>query len=497
MRGLSLRGRLMTIGVIGMLVGLTGGAFVLYATLAYAVNRTLDNESSAAARDVAAMVDQQRLPNPVPVSGAQVIQVVDSQNRVVSGSATADKLTPLLRPAELQRALAGGTVIVPGARAGVAGPLRVRAISAGPAGDPVSVIVAVQVEDVLTSQLVLRTSLMIAIPLLVAVLALIAWRVIGWTLRPVEQLRLGAERIGGDARLGLDIGGWSGPAVWPAPAGAPSSAQSGSRPQQNGFQPQQSGSQPQRLPVPAARDEIQALALTLNDMLDRLAAGRARQRSFVADAAHELRSPLASMRTQLEVAQRLGEAGELPADLLPDVDRLSALVEDLLLLARADADAPPPARVDRIVAGELVSQIVAGYAEARVAVRIGSVADTADADNAVVIAARDELRRAVTNVVDNAVRHAKTGVELSVSMVAGHVVFAVSDDGPGIPLAERERVFDRFTRLDDARDRDAGGTGLGLPIVRELVRRAGGTVDFGSDPDVSRAEIRLPLADPP
>jgi len=449
----------MTIGVVGMLVGLAGGAFVLYATLAYAVNRTLDNESSAAARDVAAMVDQQRLPNPVPVSGAQVIQVVDSQGRVVSGSATADKLTPLLRPAELQRALAGGTVIVPGARAGVAGPLRVRAIPAGPAADPVSVIVAVQVGDVLTSQLVLRTSLMIAIPLLVAALALIAWRVIGWTLRPVEQLRLGAERIGGDARLGL------GERSEPAPA--------------------------QRLPVPAARDEIQALALTLNDMLDRLAAGRARQRSFVADAAHELRSPLASMRTQLEVAQRLGDAGELPSNLLPDVNRLSALVEDLLLLARADADAPPPARVDRIRAAELVADIVAGYADARVAVRSGEVAV-----DAVVTAAREELRRAVTNLVENAVRHAKTGVQVSVSIIAGDAVLAVSDDGPGIPLAERERVFDRFTRLDDARDRDAGGTGLGLPIVRELVRRAGGTVDFGTDPDVSRAEIRLPLAAP-
>jgi signal transduction histidine kinase len=468
----------MTIGVVGMLVGLTGGAFVLYATLAYAVNRTLDNESSAAARDVASMVDQQRLPNPVPVSGAQVIQVVDSQGRVVSGSATADKLTPLLRPAELKRALAGGTVIVPGARAGVAGPLRVRAISAGPAGDPVSVIVAVQVGDVLTSQLVLRTSLMIAIPLLVAVLALIAWRVIGWTLRPVEQLRLGAERIGGDARLGLGVGRGERYGSVPVPAGSPSS--------------DQGGSQPQRLPVPAARDEIQALALTLNAMLDRLAAGRARQRSFVADAAHELRSPLASMRTQLEVAQRLGEAGELPADLLPDVDRLSALVEDLLLLARADADAPPPARVDPIVAAELVAEIVADYADARVTVRAGAVADTA-----VVMAARDELRRAMTNLADNAVRHAKTGVELSASVAVGEVVFAVSDDGPGIPLAERERVFDRFTRLDDARDRDAGGTGLGLAIVRELVRRAGGTVDFGTDPDVSRAEIRLPLATPP
>ena len=457
MQGLSLRWRLITIGVVGMLVGLTGAAFVLYATLAYAVNRTLDNEASAAARQVAAMVDEQRLPNPVPVSEAQVIQVVDGQGRVVSGSATADRLTPLLRPDELSRALAGGTVIVPGSRAGSVGPLRVRAISAGPAGNPVSVIVAVQVADVVTSQIVLRTSLMIAIPLLVAVLAVIAWYVIGWTLRPVEQLRQGAERIG------AGVVGSSGP----------------------------SGGDPQRLPVPAARDEIQALALTLNDMLGRLAAGRARQRTFVADAAHELRSPLASMRTQLEVARHLGEAGELPDDLLPEVDRLAALVEDLLLLARADADAPLPARVDEVGVADLLDQVVVGYRDARVLVVVG------DSDpDAAVVASADELRRAITNLVDNAVRHARTRVELVAVRAGRDVLVTVTDDGPGIPPADRERVFDRFTRLDDARDRDAGGSGLGLPIVRELVRRAGGTVSFGDDPELSRAELRLPADRP-
>ncbi len=457
MRNLSLRWRLITIGVVGMLVGLTGGAFVLYATLAYAVNRTLDNEASAAARDVAAMVDQQRLPNPVPVSGAQVIQVIDTQGRVVSGSATADRLVPLLRPAELARALAGGTVTVPGSRAGTVGPLRVRAIRAGPADNPVSVLVAVQVGDVLTSQFVLRTSLMIAIPLLVAGLAVIAWYVIGWTLRPVEQLRLGAERIGASVEGGAGARG-------PLPP-------------------------PERLPVPPARDEIQALALTLNDMLGRLAAGRARQRTFVADAAHELRSPLASMRTQLEVAQHLGEAGRLPADLLPEVDRLSALVEDLLLLARADADAPLPARVDRVEVAALLTAISESYAEARVAVRTDRLDPAAR-----VTASVDELRRAVTNLVDNAVRHARSAVTLSVVADGGDVLIAVADDGPGIAPADRERVFDRFTRLDDARDRDAGGTGLGLPIVRELVRRAGGSVGFGTEPNVSRAEIRLPAS---
>jgi signal transduction histidine kinase len=318
------------------------------------------------------------------------------------------------------------------------------------------VIVAVQVADVVTSQIVLRTSLMIAIPLLVAVLAVIAWYVIGWTLRPVEQLRQGAERIG------AGVVGSSGP----------------------------SGGDPQRLPVPAARDEIQALALTLNDMLGRLAAGRARQRTFVADAAHELRSPLASMRTQLEVARHLGEAGELPDDLLPEVDRLAALVEDLLLLARADADAPLPARVDEVGVADLLDQVVVGYRDARVLVVVG------DSDpDAAVVASADELRRAITNLVDNAVRHARTRVELVAVRAGRDVLVTVTDDGPGIPPADRERVFDRFTRLDDGRARDAGGLGLGLSMVKEITEQHGGTVTIEDAPiGGARLRVRLPAA---
>ena len=122
--------------------------------------------------------------------------------------------------------------------------------------------------------------------------------------------------------------------------------------------------------MPAAADEIRALAITLNGMLDRLAAGRERQRSFVADAAHELRSPLASMRAQLEVAERLGEGGSLPADLLADLARLSGLVEDLLLLARSDADTRPPIRPALIDGRDLLVEVADGYVGQRVPVTV-------------------------------------------------------------------------------------------------------------------------------
>jgi signal transduction histidine kinase len=281
----------------------------------------------------------------------------------------------------------------------------------------------------------------------------IAWRVIGWTLRPVEQLRAGAEQISRTRRI-------NGP------------------------------TDHERLPVPAAADEIHALAVTLNEMLDRLAEARERQRSFVADAAHELRSPLASIRAQLEVAERLGEGGTLPADLMMDLERLSGLVEDLLLLARADADTRPPARLTPVDARDLVTEMTATYPDARVPVILSANGSM------MIMGDPEELRRAVGNLVDNAVRHARTRVEVAAEVDHDQAVISVSDDGPGIPLADRERVFERFTRLDDSRGRSSGGAGLGLAIVRELVTRAGGTVALSaaSSPWTVRAELRLPLA---
>ncbi len=313
----------MIIGVSGLAIALVVGGLALFAALRVAVDRTLDTEARATAEQVAAMVAEDRLPAPIPVSGAQLIQVVDGEGRVIGGSLLADRLTPLLRSDELSRALAGSAVEVSGARAGLDGPLRVVAAPGGRPG--VSVIVASQVGDVVASQRTLRNALLILFPLLLGLLGVIAYVVIGWTLRPVEQLRRGAERISG-------------------------------------------GGADERLSVPQAADEIRALAVTLNTMLDRLAAGRERQRSFVADAAHELRSPLTSMRTQLEVAQHLGEGGALTDDLLADVKRLSVLVEDLLLLARADADQRPPAVPETVELRSLLADVASSITEPRVPV---------------------------------------------------------------------------------------------------------------------------------
>jgi signal transduction histidine kinase len=338
----------------------------------------------------------------------------------------------MLLPAEVDQALAGGHVEVPGSRVGLASPLRTVALRAQPQGRPGSVVVvAQQFDDLTRSQHVLRTTLLLTYPLLLAVLALIAWRVVGATLRPVEALRSSAEHISG---RGGD----------------------------------------ERLPVPASRDEIGALAVTLNSMLDRMAESRARQRRFVADAAHELRSPLTSIQTQLEVAHRLGEDGPGSADLHAEVVRMSALVEDLLVLARLDSHEAPRSSVEPVDVSGWLDDVVGRYASARVPVRLA--ADSAD--GLVVRGRREDLRRALTNLVDNAVRHARSRVELAACRDDRHVVVEVRDDGSGVPAEDRARVFERFTRLDDARDRDAGGSGLGLAIVREIVVSEGGDVEL-------------------
>jgi signal transduction histidine kinase len=319
-------------------------------------------------------------------------------------------------------------------------------VSAGLPTDPVRILVARSTADVEQGVHLLRVTLLIAFPLLVILLAAVSWRVTGAALSPVEALRTGAEEITGGARPG-------------------------------------------RLPVPDSADEIHRLAVTLNGMLHRLDVARARQRAFVADAAHELRSPLTNMRTELEVAQRLPDSTDWPEladDLLTDVERLSRLVDDLLLLARADdaATRPAAAPTEKVELGQLLTEVSARYPAVtyrRPAVPVPTKGE------------RDALGRVVANLLDNATRHAESAVELSVRPDGAYQRISVVDDGPGIPPADRERVFQRFTRLDDGRARDAGGSGLGLAIVRELVRRHGGTVTLSDAGPGLRVDVRLPV----
>jgi len=245
---------------------------------------------------------------------------------------------------------------------------------------------------------------------------------------------------------------------------------------------------------------VRSLALTLNDMLDRLAAAQQRQRALVSDTAHELRSPIASIRAQLEVALDHPEGQEWEStarDVHADVLRLARLAEDLLLLARLDERAGTPRHGAAIDLAELTASVVARYAGARV-----PVACEGCAEPCLMSGDRDALDRLLVNLIDNAVRYAKSGVTVTVGREDTEVALTVTDDGPGIPDADLERAFDRFARLDDARSRDGdegSGAGLGLAIVRATAQAYGGTAHLEpGDPAASapglRAVVRLPAA---
>ncbi len=294
---------------------------------------------------------------------------------------------------------------------------------------------------------VITGALAVGVPLLVLTVALVTWRVTGWALRPVEAIRAEVAEIS-DRDLH------------------------------------------RRVPVPRSQDEIARLAVTMNTTLDRLEAAGIRQRRFIADASHELRSPITVLRTQLEVAQAHPDPalwGELVSGALEDTVRLQDLAADLLLLARLDTGEPPPA------AAVDLADVAREAARSRRRDRIP--VDMEIAPEATVRGSTLWLSRLVTNLLDNAQRHADGRVRLLLRVDAARrtAVLEVCDDGPGIPAADRERVFERFTRLDDARSRDEGGSGLGLAIARDIATRLGGSLTVEDAPAGARLVARLPL----
>jgi signal transduction histidine kinase len=430
----SLRARLTLITSAGLAVALALGAVLLASSVRSALVNGLDVSARQGAVEVATLLDQNRLPSPVPVPPDTVtIQVLDANGRIVNVSAGADRLVPMLPAAQARAAARTGRArMLPGAPLGMPSLLRVVAV---PASGGHVVIAAVSFAQVHESLATLGRAEFIGGPLLFGLLTLAIWLVTGYTLRPIAALRRGAAEV---TATGV----------------------------------------PRALPVPPARDEVRLLAVTLNDMLSRLAEAQQRQRDLVSDTAHELRSPIASIRAQLEVALDYPEAvdwAETARDVHADTLRLARLAEDLLLLARLDGQ---PLRRSSVDLCELCGTVAAGYATARVPVR-ASVPSSGETPCRVA-GDPDALRRLLVNLLDNAVRHADSQVRVSVRSEAGWAVLTVTDDGPGIPAADRERVFGRFTRLDNARDRTGEeGAGLGLAIVRSTAEAHGGSASLG------------------
>jgi signal transduction histidine kinase len=303
-------------------------------------------------------------------------------------------------------------------------------------GVPVTVLFAQPLTSVTEATDYLLFYLLFGVPILILVVGAATYFFSGRALRPVEAIR---RRVAAMSEKDLD----------------------------------------QRVPVPAAHDEIRRLADTMNAMIGRLQDAQGVQRRFVADASHELRSPLATIAAGLELLQRDTTDPATVAALRRETERVNRLVEGLLLLARADERGLQPRReevdLDEIADAEQGRPAERGV---RVVVRAEPVR---------VIGDRGQLVRVLRNLVDNARRHARSQVLVTVGRDGdpsreNGAVLDVADDGPGVPAADRARVFERFVRLDDARARSDGGSGLGLAIVAEVVAAHGGTVELHEAP---------------
>ncbi|MFE1930808.1 sensor histidine kinase [Streptomyces sp. NPDC059474] len=251
----------------------------------------------------------------------------------------------------------------------------------------------------------------------------------------------------------------------------------------------------ERVTVPATGHEITALATTINTTLQRLDNAAAQQRRFVADAAHELRSPLTTLLASLEVALAYPERTDWPAAATTaarQTRRLQALAEDLLLLARLDTRTPTagPETVDLTA---LASRLTEQYplTERPLTLTCDSTAPAHAHGNL------DEYERLLRNLIDNAARHAAHRIQITIRNQDAWVVLTVHDDGPGVPTEDAERIFERFVRLDDARSRDHGGTGLGLAIARDLAHRHRGTLTLTPRTLGACFQLRLPRAPAP
>jgi signal transduction histidine kinase len=365
-------------------------------------------------------------------------QVVASSATSVPGGARLDTRVPEGEPPPDpdDASMVGG--MTTGSGDVIAAPLETIARTVGtPAGD-LTVTASVPVDQMARTVDALRRALVIGLPAVIALVAALVWVLVGRALRPVDAIRAEVDAITGSTMH-------------------------------------------RRVPEPPTGDEIGRLARTMNAMLSRLDTTATRQRQFVSDASHELRSPVAAIRTGLEVARRKADRANWPAVVdtaLVEESRLEALLDDLLLLAAHDENgdtALRPAAVD-------LNALAEAEAQRPRRVPVDVVHWSANGRALVVAGAADQLARAVSNLVDNAARHATSAVQISLSSDDHTVRVIIDDDGPGIPAPDRDRIFERFTRLDDSRARHRGGSGLGLAVVRSIVSRHQGQVRVDDSP---------------
>lgn len=437
----SVRSRSTLLGVAVVTVALVVASAVLVAAMERSLARASDDRARSRAAELAALAADGVLPAEVSAIGDDSLaQVVGADGRVLAASPNIAGRPPVSRflpsPAAVEVRTMRGLPDDDETE-----DYRVWAMRADTPQGPAVVYVGPSLEA--SQEVVARLvrQLLLGLPVLVALLAGALWFAVGRALAPIEAVRREVAAVSSTA---LD----------------------------------------RRVPVPETGDEVAVLAETMNAMLARLEQADRRQRDFVADASHDLRTPLTTVRAELETALAAPERADWPAlarTLLAETDRMAVLVDDLLFLARADSD--DPARGAALLdLDDLVREEVAAVRRTRAArVRCRLTA-------APVRGRREDLARMVRNLLLNAADHARAGVEVELAVVGDTVTLTVDDDGSGVPQDLAERVFERFVRGDASRSR--AGTGLGLSIVRAVAEAHDGSAAWAGG---SRFEVRLPL----
>ncbi len=372
----------------------------------------------------------------------EFVQVLDSTGQVVFSSANIEGRPVVAR-------------LLPGESTEVTvpiddNPFLVTAFGGVNEGEVYRILVGRNLDTVEESGRVVVSFLIAGLPLLLLLVGAVTWRLVGRALAPVEAIRSEVDSISTKELH-------------------------------------------RRVPIPASQDEIARLAATMNQMLERLDTGQARQRRFVSDASHELRNPVATIRQHAEVALAhpgTASAEELAEVVLTEDLRLQRLVEDLLMLAKMD-EGTSGSRKEPVDLDDIVFQEV-DRARRSTEVPI----DTGRVSGGRVDGDARQLSRLVGNLLENALRHAKGLVTVGLATESNGVVLHVEDDGAGISLGDRDKVFERFVRLEEARDRDSGGSGLGLAIVAEVASAHGASVSVTESPQGgARFDVRFPPDD--
>ncbi len=431
MRGLSVRARaaIASTLAIAVVLGLVIAGFTWF--FRWSAD---DHVRSLAQTTAEVLVDRvaiDGLPVVTEYDGDALVQVVDASDRVAAAGRGA---------ANVSLPRTSGPITIEGTRYYV--------VDIVVPGTDLQVRVAQEYEDDASTRRTAQTVLIAVAPTLLVLVAILAWFATARALRPVAEIRREVEAIGAS-----DLH--------------------------------------RRIEVPPTRDEIADLATTMNALLDRMETGSQAQRRFVADASHELRSPIATLRQYAELATTHPDdlaPGELAEVVGSATERLQSLVDDLLVLATvADHDQREAEEIDL---DDLVLTELAAFRSTDVTIDSASVRATKVAGQ------ERRLAMVVRNLLANAMRHTTSRVRVATGADEAGAYLVVADDGPGVPEAERERIFDRFVRLDDGRARDAGGSGLGLAIVAAVVTDAGGTVVVDEAPGGgARFTVRLPTWD--